>query len=134
MAAAGLILVSALGAAPFSARARAAASASVEATRASPGLTLIAGAIDLAQDEDDNDSAIPPDSIAKYVAVYRDMQRNRGLTVEQAVAKEGMSLADFRKLEGQIERDDAAREQVRDQLQAAAKGPSPELAQPSATK
>jgi hypothetical protein len=99
-----------------------------------PTLTPVPRGIELAQDEDDNGPDIPPGAIAKYVAVYRDMQQNRSLTVEQAVAKEGISLSDFRKLEGQIERDDATRQQVRDELQAAAKESSPGIAQPSATK
>jgi hypothetical protein len=129
-----LILISA-GAAmlPYN-QPRATAYTLSEAGPSVPTLTPVPRAIELAQDEDDNGPDIPPGSIAKYVAVYRDMQQNRSLTVEQAVAKEGISLSDFRKLEGQIERDDATRQQVRDELQAAAKESSPGIAQPSATK
>jgi len=75
----------------------------------------------LAQDDDDSgDSDIPPNELEKYVATYRAMQQNRSLTVEQAAAREGLSLAAFRALEQKVERDDNAREQVRDELQAAA--------------
>jgi hypothetical protein len=75
----------------------------------------------LVQDSDDDaDSEIPPDQVEKYVAVYKDMQRNRSLTVETAAAKEGLSVAEFRELERKIGRDDAAREHVRTELQAAA--------------
>jgi hypothetical protein len=88
----------------------------------------------IAQDDDNNQTDIPPESIAKYVAVYRDMQRDRTLTVKQAAAKEGMPMAQFRNLEGQIERDESARQQVRDELQAAAKNASPAAAQSPSPK
>jgi hypothetical protein len=75
----------------------------------------------LVQDTDvDTDSEVPSDQVEKYVAVYKDMQRNRSLTVETAAAKEGLSVAEFRELERKIGRDDAAREHVRTELQAAA--------------
>jgi hypothetical protein len=75
----------------------------------------------IAQDDDDSgDSDIAPSAVEKYVAIYRDMQQNRSLTVEQAAAKEGLSLAAFRDLEQKIEKDDGARQHVRDELQAAA--------------
>jgi hypothetical protein len=74
----------------------------------------------LVQDSDeDADSEVPPDQVEKYVAVYKDMQRNRSLTVETAAAKEGLSVAKFRDLEHKIERDDSAREHVRTELQGA---------------
>jgi hypothetical protein len=97
----------------------------------SANLATLPRTIELAQDDDDSND-IPTESIAKYVAVYRDMQRDRSLTIEQATAREGMSLGDFRKLEGQIERDDAAMEQVRDELQAAAKESAPNSSPSSA--
>jgi hypothetical protein len=81
-------------------------------SRAAPGL---------AQDDDeDADSEVPSDQVEKYVAVYKDMQRDRNLTVETAAAKEGLTVAEFRDLEDKISRDDAAREHVRTELQAAA--------------
>ncbi len=60
------------------------------------------------------------DQLQKYVAVYREMHNDRGLTVENAAAKESLTLSQFRELEQKIERDDVAREQVRRELQAAA--------------
>jgi hypothetical protein len=75
----------------------------------------------LVQDTDeDTDTEVPSDQVEKYVAVYKDMQRNRSLMVETAAAKEGLSVAEFRELERKIGRDDAAREHVRTELQAAA--------------
>jgi hypothetical protein len=79
--------------------------------------------IRIAQADSDDQGGVSSAAMAKYVAVYRDMQRDRGLTVKQAAAGQGMSLAEFRKLEGRIERDSAARSQARKELQAAAKGP-----------
>jgi hypothetical protein len=75
----------------------------------------------LVQDGNDGDDAgVPPDQIEKYVAVYQDMQRNRSLTVETAAAKEGLTVPEFRELERQVGRDEAAREHVRTELQAGA--------------
>jgi hypothetical protein len=74
--------------------------------------------------QDDNggdDTEVPPAQVEKYIAVYKAMHRDRSLTVEKAAAQQGMSLAQFRDLENRIERDDAAREHVRDALQNAAK-------------
>jgi len=69
--------------------------------------------------DDDSDSEVPPDQVEKYVTVYKDMQRDRSLTVETAAAKEGLTVVEFRDLEQRVERDDAARDQVRTELQAA---------------
>jgi hypothetical protein len=75
----------------------------------------------LVQDSDDeDDKEVPPDQIEKYVAVYRDMQRDRSLTVESAAAKEGLTVSQFRQLEQKVEHDDAALERARSELQAAA--------------
>ncbi|MGH7916088.1 MAG: hypothetical protein ACREQE_01360 [Candidatus Binataceae bacterium] len=74
--------------------------------------------------QDDNggdDSEVPPAQVEKYIAVYKAMHRNRSLTAQQAAAQQGMTLKQFRNLENRIERDDAAREHVRDELQNAAK-------------
>jgi hypothetical protein len=74
----------------------------------------------LAEDaEDENDTKVPPDQVEKYVAVYKDMQRDRGLTIDKAAAKEGLTVSNFRDLEQKIERDEPAREHVRTELQAA---------------
>jgi hypothetical protein len=88
----------------------------------------------LAQDSDsdsDEDNGVSSEQVEKYVAVYRDMQRNRSLTVETAAAKEGLSLSEFRQLEEKIERDDDSRERARTELQAAA-APSPSATAPAA--
>jgi hypothetical protein len=77
----------------------------------------LAGA--LAQDGDsDEDTEVSSDQIEKYVAVYKDMQRNRSLSVEQAAAKEGLSLGEFRDLEQKVGHDDLATERARHELQA----------------
>ena len=74
-----------------------------------------------AQDDDSGaDTDIAPDQVQKYIAVYKDMQRDRGLTVEQAAAKEGLTLSAFRDLEQKIERDEPTRDHVRAELQSAA--------------
>lgn len=74
----------------------------------------------LAQNDESDTSEVAPSEVEKYVAVYRAMQRDHGLTVEQATLQQGITLQAFRQLENRIERDDGAREQARRQLQAAA--------------
>lgn len=77
----------------------------------------------LAQQSDsaaDDKNGVSSDQLEKYIAVYRDMQHDRGLTVESAAAKESLSISQFRELEQKIERDDFAREHVRTELQKAA--------------
>jgi hypothetical protein len=93
------------------------------ATPASPTpLTLIAsgtGTVQTEADEDD-DKDVPPAQVDKYVSVYRSMQKDHGLTVEQAASKQGMTVTQFRSLEDKIERDDTLRERVRTALRKAA--------------
>jgi len=79
----------------------------------------------LVQDDDDDnadgstaDKGVSPAQIEKYVAVYRAMQRNHNLTIEQAAASQGLSVHDFRDLEGRIESDDLARDDARNALAA----------------
>ncbi|HKV55198.1 MAG TPA: hypothetical protein VJN94_11235, partial [Candidatus Binataceae bacterium] len=80
----------------------------------------------LAQDDGSGDEAeVPNSQVEKYVSVYKAMHRDRSLTVEQAAAKQGLSLEQFRDLENRIQRDDAALQQARDELQSAAKASSP---------
>jgi hypothetical protein len=94
---------------------------------AAPSMAFMRLGSILAQDSDsDDENGVSSDQIEKYVAVYRDMQRNRSLTVENAAAKESLSISQFRQLEQKIERDEVAREHVRTELQAAA------IASPSA--
>jgi len=93
------------------------------ATSASPPpLTVIAsgtGTVQTQADEDD-DKDVPPGQVDKYVSVYRSMQKDHGLTVEQAASKQGMTVTQFRSLEDKIERDDTLRERVRTALRKAA--------------
>ncbi len=79
------------------------------------GIALRAAA--LAQEgEDDDQSPIPPEQIEKYVAVYKAMQQNHNLSIDQAAAAQGLSVGAFRDIESQIERDDLIRERVRQAL------------------
>jgi hypothetical protein len=85
-------------------------------------LTVIAsgtGTVQTQADEDD-DKDVPPGQVDKYVSVYRSMQKDHGLTVEQAASKQGMTVTQFRSLEDKIERDDTLRERVRTALRKAA--------------
>ena len=68
---------------------------------------------------------VTPADIQKYVTVYKAMQRDRTLTVEQAAIQQGMTLQSFRDLESRVQRDEAALQQARDELQAAAVQASP---------
>jgi len=74
---------------------------------------------DTGGDEDD-DKDIPPAQVDKYINVNLAMQKNHGLTVEQAASQQGMTVEQFRSLEGKIERDDTLRERVRTALRKAA--------------
>ncbi len=90
-------------------------------------------AIMLVQGDDDASSSpgASPEQIEKYVAVYRAMQRDHSLTVEQASAAQGFTVAAFRELEQRIERDDLSRDSARRALaeptpsQAATAAPAP---------
>jgi hypothetical protein len=82
--------------------------------------------INLTQDSDDSDeNQVPATQVEKYIAVYKAMHRDRSLTVEQAAAQQGMTLTEFRDLENRVQRDDAAMEHVRDELQESAVHASP---------
>lgn len=78
----------------------------------------------LSQDDSDSgdsdEKEVANSDLQKYINVYKAMQRDHNMTVEQATAKEGMTVASFRSLEDRIERDDTLRERVRKELQAAA--------------
>jgi len=94
--------------------------------------TLTLRPVSFAQDDDDNDAgdATPdkgasPDDIAKYVAVYRAMQRNHSMTVEQATAAQGLTVPAFRDLEQRIESDDLARDDARRALAAPVESGAP---------
>ena len=86
----------------------------------------IRAAMQLVQDEEGSgdEADVPPQDVDKYIKVYQAMQHNRNLTVEQAAAAQGLTVAAFRSLEDRIERNDALREHVRDALKPQA-SPSP---------
>ncbi len=79
---------------------------------------VFASSRQLAQDEEGqgDDTDVPPPDVDKYIKVYKAMQKNRNLTVEQAAAQQGLSVSTFRSLEDRIERNDALREHVREAL------------------
>lgn len=76
----------------------------------------------LAQDASSSgdQAEVPPEQVEKYIAIYKATQANHSLTVEQAAAQQGLSVAQFRTLEGKIERDDALRARVRKALRNSA--------------
>jgi hypothetical protein len=76
----------------------------------------------------DDDTPAPAD-IKRYVAVYRAMQHDHGLTVEQACSQQGLTVSAFRDIERKVERNDHVRNRVREQLQA--KNPAPKNPPPA---
>ncbi|HLK87383.1 MAG TPA: hypothetical protein VKT27_12830 [Candidatus Binataceae bacterium] len=68
--------------------------------------------------EDAPEGGVSPEQLQKYVAVYRAMQRNHALTIEQAAASQGLTVPAFRDLEQRIESDDLARDDARRALAA----------------
>jgi hypothetical protein len=75
----------------------------------------------IVQAEDTDENEVSTDEVDKYVAVYKAMQRNRSLTVDQAASAQGLTTRQFRELENRVQRDEAALQQARDELQAAAR-------------
>ena len=73
-----------------------------------------------AQNGEADENEVSTGEVEKYVSVYKAMQRNRSMTVDQAAAAQGLSTKQFRELENRVQRDDAALQQARDELQAAA--------------
>ena len=76
----------------------------------------------LGQNDVADENEVSTDDVEKYVSVYKAMQRNRSLTVNQATAAQGLTIEQFRQLENRVQHDDAALQQARDELQAAAQG------------
>jgi hypothetical protein len=78
----------------------------------------------LAQDDSgaDEEDAIPTDQVDKYIAVYSAMQKNHGLSVEQASSQQGLTVDQFRTLEDRIERNPVVHQRVLDALKASATG------------
>jgi hypothetical protein len=73
-----------------------------------------------ADSSSDDQSEVPPEQVEKYIAIYKATQANHSLTVEQAAAQQGLTVPQFRALEGKIERDDALRARVRKALRNSA--------------
>jgi hypothetical protein len=68
---------------------------------------------------------VPPDQVEKYINAYKAMQQNHTLTVDQAASQQGLSVKQFRDIEGKVERDDMLREHVRQVLSKSSK-PGPQ--------
>ncbi|MGZ6252623.1 MAG: hypothetical protein ACXWM1_06095 [Candidatus Binataceae bacterium] len=82
---------------------------------------MIARLAQIAQGDDaTSNKNVSPEQIQKYVAVYRAMQRDHSLSVEQAAAAQGLSVSAFRELEQRIESDELARDDARAALAASA--------------
>jgi len=98
--------------------------ASIADSRACPGPAKSLHAPILAQDDDDSgdEEPIPTDQVDKYIAVYSAMQKNHGLSVEQAASKQGLSVDEFRTLEDKIEQNPVVHQRVLDALKASATG------------
>ena len=99
--------------------------AAAQAALISGRRTVLAPSFQIAQDMGDDEKEVPPADVEKYINTYKAMQKDRGLTVEQAAAKQGLTLSQFRSLEDKIERDDTLREHVRKALQAPGAKASP---------
>jgi hypothetical protein len=71
-------------------------------------------------DSGEDQPDVPTADVEKYVSVYRAMQANHTLTVQQAAAQQGLTVDKFRTLEDRIQRNDSLRMRVRKELRAAA--------------
>lgn len=88
----------------------------------------------ISQEQSEQTRPVKPEDVEKYIKVYRAMQHNRRLTVQQAAARENLTVAQFRDIEGRIERSGTLRERVRRALLESAKAHGPGSAYaPSAT-
>ncbi len=75
--------------------------------------------IQMVQDEGvPDEDAVPTDQVDKYIAVYSAMQKNHGLSVEQAASKQGLTVDQFRALEDKIGRNPIVHQRVLDALKA----------------
>lgn len=73
----------------------------------------------------DDEAPIPTDQVDKYIAVYSAMQRDHGLSVEQAASKQGLTVSRFREIEDKIERNPVVHERVLEALRNAGKKQQP---------
>ncbi len=92
-------------------------SSAAHAALSSGQRALLSSSLEVAQEMGDDEKEVPPTDVEKYINTYKAMQKDHGLTVEQAAAKQGLTLSQFRSLEDKIERDDTLREHVRRALQ-----------------
>jgi hypothetical protein len=67
-------------------------------------------------DQESENNEVSPAQVEQYLAVYKAMQRNRAMTVEQAAAAQHLTVEQFRDIEARIERDGVLRERVRREL------------------
>jgi len=98
--------------------------ASTLGSLSSAGRSDVTSASMLAQDDSgaDEEDAIPTDQVDKYIAVYSAMQKNHGLSVEEASGRQGLTVDQFRTLENRIERNPVVHQRVLDALKASATG------------
>ncbi len=68
------------------------------------------------EDQDTENNEVSPAQLEQYLKVYKAMQRDRAITVDQATAAQHMSVDQFRDIEARIERDGVLRERVRREL------------------
>jgi hypothetical protein len=85
---------------------------------AGSGTVAVIPTTDIVQDDDQDSEGdeVSPSQLDQYVKVYQTMQRDRTITVDQATAREHLTVAQFRDIEGRIERDGVLRERVRREL------------------
>ena len=84
---------------------------------APPGTVAAIPGAEVAQDDQESEEdEVSPSQLEKYVKVYQAMQADRSITVDQATAREHLTVAEFRDIEGKIERDGVLRERVRREL------------------
>jgi len=67
-------------------------------------------------DQDNENNEVSPTQVEQYLKVYKAMQLDRKLTVDQATAAQHMTVEQFRDIEARIERDGVLRERVRREL------------------
>jgi len=96
-----------------------AAGFSIAKIRSLAGSATVAAvpAWNLSQDDQDTENnEVTPAQVEQYLKVYKAMQRDRTMTVEQATAAQHLTVVQFRDIEARIERDGILRERVRREL------------------
>jgi hypothetical protein len=80
----------------------------------------------IAQDDEGDEPSVAPKEIEQYIAVYKAMQRDHNLTVDQACAKQGITVAQFRDIENKVQDNPVVHEHVIESLNPATKKESEE--------